>query len=136
MANGWYGSSEEWQRLERPLQTIDPILEDFAATHHLQFSKNAKGYPERSLRWGDDPSCLLQVYLEEDSGPTGNLWLCCSEDRGTDRYWCNDFAVRDQPIEHFRGNLPSLLKESFRRAAEWRANPEHLQFATHLSKPS
>jgi hypothetical protein len=134
MANGgWFGTSEEWQRLEGPLLTIDPILERFAGTHGLMLSKNAKDFPERSLRWGDNPSFLLQVYLDNDSGPLWNLWLCCSEDRKDERYWRTDFAVRGELLESFRDRLPVLLEESFNRVQVWGANPDQLEFATKLA---
>lgn len=134
MANGgWYGTLEEWQRLEGPLATIDPILEQFASTHGLDLSKNAKDWPERSLRWGDNPSFVIQVYLESKAGPTWSLWLCCSEDRGDSRYWRKDFAIRDEQIESFRERLSPLLNESFNRLEAWGASPDQLEFATKLA---
>ena len=134
MANGgWYGTPEEWQRLEGPLLKIDPVLEHFAATHGVVLSRNAKDSPERSLRWGNSPSFLIQLYLEGSSGPTWNMWLCCSEDRGDSRYWRTDFAARGEPVEAFQDRLPGLLEESFRTVTAWGADPAQLQFATKLA---
>src|SRR4051812_28563631 len=113
MANGWTGSSDEWRRLQEPLLTLDAILAAFAERHKAQISKNGRGDPERSLRWGDNPSCLIQIYLEDEVEPTWNLWVCCSEDRESDRYWRNEFAIRGKPVEQFRDGLASLLEESF-----------------------
>lgn len=133
MANGgWYGTPEEWRRLEAPLLEIDPLLTRFASAHGIHLSKNAKDSPERSLRWGSNPSFLIQVYLEEQVGPSWNLWLCCSEDRASSRYWRKDFAVRGAPVESFKPELLTLLEESFARVEAWGASPDQLEFATEL----
>jgi hypothetical protein len=134
MANGgWHGTPEEWQRLETPLLAIDPVLDRFAATHGVVLSKNAKDSPERSLQWGGNPSFLIQIYLESGDGPTWNVWLCCSEDRGDSRYWRKDFAVCAKRIEQFENELPALLEDSFNRIDAWGANPDQLEFATKLT---
>jgi hypothetical protein len=134
MANGgWYGTREEWQRLQAPLLSIDPSLEAFAHAHGLTVSKNHKDNPDRSIRWGDNPTCLIQIYLEGDDGPTWNLWLCCTEDRGDSRYWRKDFPVRDEPVDAFRDKLPALLEDGFAMLEAWRASPEQLAFATKLT---
>jgi hypothetical protein len=134
MANGgWYGSSEEWQRREAPLIAIDPVLTGFASEHGVELSKNAKDSPERSLRWGENPSFLIQIYLENAAGPTWNVWLCCSEDRGDSRYWRRDFAIRDEPIESFQERLPTLLENGFNQVETWGANPDELEFATKVA---
>jgi hypothetical protein len=130
---GWYGSAEEWQRLEAPLLTIDPILEEFARINGLRFTKNVKDSPERSLRWGDDPSCLMQIYLESDAQPSWNFWLCCYQDRDGSRYWRRGFAVQGEAVDAFRDELASMLEESFNRVETWRANPDQLEFATTLA---
>ena len=54
MANGgWYGTKEEWQRIEKPLLEIDSIVDDFANELSLSVSKNHKDWPERSIEWGN-----------------------------------------------------------------------------------
>jgi hypothetical protein len=134
MANGgWYGTPEEWQRLEEPLLAIDPILERFAAARGVLVSRNAKDAPERSLTWGGSPSFLIQLYLADYARPSWNMWLCCSEDRGDERFWRTDFAVRDQPMDAFQSRLSALLEQSFRTVETWGADPDQLQFATKLA---
>ncbi len=51
MANGgWYGTPEEWKRIERPLLDLDPAIAEFARKIGLTVSKNPKDEPERSLQ--------------------------------------------------------------------------------------
>ncbi len=134
MANGgWYGTQELWERLQAPLLTIDAMLDHFAEAHGLLLSKNAKDWPERSLRWGDNPGCLIQMYLESEDGPTWNLWLCCSEDRGGSRYWRRDFAIQSELMESSRERLPIILEDALQRCQAWQASPDQLEFATKLS---
>jgi hypothetical protein len=134
MANGGrHGTPDEWQRLEAPLLALDPVFETFAARHGLELSRNAKDWPERSLRWGGNPSFLIQMYLESETGPGWNVWLCCSEDRSDRRYWRNEFAVHGEPVESIRDRLPHLLEDSFNRLESWGADPSQLEFATMLT---
>ena len=134
MANGgWYGTSEEWRRREAPLVAIDPVLENFAAAHGLRLSKNHKETPERSIAWGNNPRCLIQIYLEDETDLLWNLWLCGSEDRADSRYWRKDFAVNGEPMGAFEERLPRLLENAFDRIEEWRASPDQLEFATKLA---
>lgn len=85
------------------------------------------------MRWGDDPSCLIQIYLERESGPTWNLWLCCSQDRGDSRYWRKEAPVRDERMKAFRDKLTDLWEHGFTLLKEWKAAPEQLEVATKLS---
>lgn len=134
MANGgWYGTSEEWQRLEGPLLTIDPVLEAFSVRHGIELLKNEKDSPGRSFRWGDNPGFLIGFSLQDEATLSWNLWLCCFEDRDDSRYWRNEYAIREEPVEAFGPQLDSLLEESFARVEAWGANPEQLQFATKLA---
>ena len=134
MANGgWHGTCEEWQRLEAPLVALDPVLNQFAAAHKLAMSKNAKNSPERSLHWGDNPRFLIQLYLASEAGPSWNLWLCCSEDRGESRYWRQDFAIEGQPVQAFQDQLPTILMDGLNQLKVWGANPDQFEFATRLA---
>ena len=134
MANGgWYGTPEEWERLEAPLLSIDPVLERFASTHGLHLSRNLKDSPERSLAWGIEGRCLIQIYLADETEPTWNVWLCCSEDREDSRYWRNGFVIRELRLCEFEGKLVGILEESYRRLNEWAAKPDELRFATKLA---
>jgi hypothetical protein len=128
-----YGTPEEWQRLEAPLVAIDPALEEFASKHGVALSKNAKDSPERTLRWGNNPSFLIQVYLDNEVGSSWNLWLCCSEDRDDSRYWRKDFAIHGERLESFQKLLPTLLEDSFNRLEAWGAERDQLEFATKLA---
>ena len=119
--------------MEGPLLALDPDLARFAIAHGLEVSKNAKDYPERSLRWGNNPSFLIQIYLENEDRLSWNLWLCCYEDRDDSRYWRTDFVIRDEPMEAFRDQLPGVLEESFKRLVAWGADPEQLEFVTKLA---
>jgi hypothetical protein len=136
MANGgWYGTREEWDRIEGPLLELDPLIDDFARTANLAVTKNLKDLPERSLQWGKDIRCLIQVYLEDQTALTWNIWICCSNDRDGKRYWKTEFLVKQKTCRDFQDRLPSLLEEGRARLVEWSRHPEALELATTLSSP-
>jgi hypothetical protein len=128
MANGFQGSQEEWNRLEAPLIAVDPKLEAFARTHGLALGKNHK-YPERSLTWGGAVSRLIQIFIAEDEGPTFNLWLCASQDRGADRFWKQEFLLKSVTGDELAAGLDSRLAQAHQTATSW--EPSDL-VATHL----
>jgi hypothetical protein len=129
----WYGTPDEWQRLEAPLLTIDRILECFATFYGMVLLKNARDYPGRSLQWGSDPHFLIQLYLERETEPSWNVWRCCFEEREGSHFWRNDFAVRDEPLKSFEERLPALLEESFNTLQAWGSDPAQLEPATSLT---
>jgi hypothetical protein len=134
MANGgWYGTQEEWERLERPLLLVDPIIEKFAADHQLTISKNYKDWPERSVAWNDGPGCLIQLYLDDEKALTWKLWLCCSEDRGNQRFWKNEFLINGESVPSFSERLAELLAEGYGKLRGWQAHPEQLEYATTIA---
>ncbi len=131
MANGFYGSDAEWQRMELPLLSTDAAFRACAERHNLQLSMNAKDWPERSLHWDNGIQRLIQLYLVDDKLLTFNLWLCASEDRPGARYWKQEFMVEKQPVALFCKDLPRLLEEAFTRVDSW--DSKGLVFATTLS---
>jgi hypothetical protein len=135
MANGWYGTHEEWERLEAPLKLLDPGLGSFAHTHGLTVTKNSKhGRPERSIIWGDDVRCLVQLFLASESVPTLNLWICASQDRDGNRYWKNEMLRREVQASDLVLELRDILEAGIRQLNQWSAHPDQLQFATELGK--
>lgn len=130
MPNGFHGSREKWERLEAPLRSLDPTLEDFSGRHGMPLSRNSRGWPERSFRWGAPLSRLIQIYLEDEERLTWNLWLCASEDRPSGRYWKRAFLRSAVPLEEIGADLETLLGESLRTVESWSA--EDLEFATTL----
>lgn len=136
MANGgWYGTREEWDRIEGPLLELDPIIDDFGKVAGLVVTKNLKDWPERSLKWGEDIRCLVQIYLADATSLNWNIWICCSQDREGKRYWKRDFLVKEKTCEDFKNRLPSLLAEGRARLIEWSGQPESLELATNLGVP-
>ena len=121
MPNGFQGSELEWQRIEAPLLRVDSTLEMFASAHGLAISKNYHNHPERSLTWGTGLRRLIQLYLADSRLLTFNIWLCASQDRGSSRYWKQEFLFKEQSIDIFFSTLPSLLSEAYRKLDSWTA---------------
>ena len=133
MANGgWYGTKEEWDQLEKPLLEIDPIIYAFAHSKMLSVTKNHKDWPERSITWGTDIRCLIQLYLVDKKELTFNLWLCASQDRGNKRFWKQENAIEEKCVEDFKENFSDTLQKSYDKLIQWSANKELLTFAVDL----
>jgi len=49
MPNGFVGSTEEWERMEAPLRTVDDVVAAFAERHGATMIPNHDSWPERSL---------------------------------------------------------------------------------------
>lgn len=130
MANGWYGTPDERQRIEAPLILLDPALERFAAKHSLSLTRNHKDVPERSIEWGSDVSCLIQLWVHGAESLGIHVWICASQDRARDRYWKQEFLCKDAPATDLALRISDLLQIAKSRLDEWSARPEQLEFAT------
>jgi hypothetical protein len=136
MANGgWYGTPEEWSRIEAPLIDVDPKIDAFARSFRLTVTKNHKDWPERSIQWGGEPRCLIQIYLLNSEALKWNLWICCSIDKELKRYWRREFLIENQSICEFENQLLALLFDGRKRLIEWSEHPETLELATSLISP-
>jgi len=128
MANGgWFGTREEWRRLEAPLLEVDPVIDAFAGESGLAVTRNNKDWPERSIAWGDEIRCLIQLYLADPAGVTFNLWICASADRGGKRYWKQETPIRQQRLPEFRQDLPSRLLEAREQLLAWSRDRDCLE---------
>jgi hypothetical protein len=128
-----FPSPDEWQRLEAPLLTIDPVLECFARNYDIALYKTGEESPQRSLHWGTNPNFLIQLYLERESEPSWSLWRCCFQQREGGLFWRNDFAVRGEKLELFQGDLPELLDESLVKLQAWAGDPAGFEWARSLA---
>lgn len=134
MANGgWYGTDEQWVHLEAALRPIDPLIDRFAARNALLVTHNEGESVGRSMRWGSNPSALLQLYLSDLNRMTWNLWACCYEDRGSDRYWKTAFLVEGEEVVAFAQSLDALLERGLGELNHWCEHPELLRFATKVA---
>jgi hypothetical protein len=135
MANGgWYGTQEEWNRIEAPLELVDPELDQFARRYGLIITKNHKDWPERSIAWGGEIRCLLQIFLADETKLTWNLWLCASQDRSGKRYWKMEMPRREVPMAEIAKDISELLENGKRKLDEWSRQPETLELVTTLGR--
>ena len=133
MANGgWHDTDEEWRRVEAPLIRLDPYLDQFAHKYGLSFTKNHKNQPERSIAWGDNVRCLIQIYMVDQSAPAFNLWVCASQDREGSRFWKQETPCKEMQGPEMEAGLPDLLEEGKQKLDHWSLHPELLEFATKL----
>src|SRR5262249_60473274 len=76
----------------------------------LQVTRNLKDWPERSLVWGTDVRCLIQVFLVDESGLTLNLWICASQDRDGSRFWKKETPRNEVQVSEMARDSFDLLE--------------------------
>lgn len=133
MANGFYGSRAQWDALEKPLQSLDVELRAFSDRYGASLSSNGRNWPDRAIVWGSSVRRLIQIYLANEEGATYSLWLCASEDRGSERYLRRQFLKEAVPIAEIAAELPELLERGRSLLESWTS--ETLEFATALRAP-
>ena len=131
MPNGFHDSRARWEALEKPLQALDGELQAFAERHGISLTSNSRGWPDRSMVWGDSVRRLIQIYLADEKHATYSFWLCASEDRGSERYLRREFLREAVPIGEIAADLPALLEQGRSLLESWTS--EKLEFATKLS---
>ena len=133
MANGgWYGTEEEWQRVEAPLLEIDDIFQAFADSLGYPVERNYKDNPSRSIVWDNGVRCLIQLFQVNETALTFNLWICASLDKGGRRYQRDETLVNGMQVHEFAPTLPQLLDKAATKLHEWSSKPENLEFKTTL----
>ena len=121
MANGFYGSKSEWDRITAPLERLDPVLEKFAAEKGLTLGKNTKNWPNRGFRWDDTPSRLIEIYLAEQKNVTWTMWICAYEDRPSGRFLKRQTVIDSVSIEDLESQLSELLESAWNTVTSWSA---------------
>src|SRR5688572_24646106 len=119
MPNGFYGSTDDWERMEAPLRAIDDVVAAFAERHRATISRNSHSWPERSVRWGTGIERLIQIYLADETKLLFHVWLCASEDRPKGRFWKNRFLVKERSIQEIVASLNQLLEEGKKELDAW-----------------
>lgn len=130
MANGgWYGTKEEWDRLEAPIKILDAALDRFADANGLSIVRNYKSWPSRAMTWGESVHCLIQIYLADEQSLGVNLWICASQDRDGGRYWKREFLCKNSAVDRLLPQLPVRLEDAKAKLDEWSLHPESFEFA-------
>jgi hypothetical protein len=122
MANGFYGSKSEWERITIPLERLDPVLEDFAHAKGLTLGKNTKNWPDREFRWEDTLSRLIEIYLADQEQLTWTMWICAYEDRSSKRFLNKQTLLDAVPIEDLESQLSDLLESAWATVSGWSAS--------------
>ncbi len=126
MPNGFHGSKGEWERMENPLLSLDPTLERFASTHDMELRRNYHNDPERSLIWIElGVRRLIQIFLDDDQELTFTIWICASEDRGSQRYWKQQKLRQAIRAKDLSGELETFLIQGKEILDSWKS--EELQ---------
>jgi len=135
MANGgWYGTDEEWRSAEAPLPELDALIAEFGNAHGFAISKNAKDWPDRSLRKPMPLESMLQIFRAELETDAWKVWAVCSEDRGDRRYWKQELIANGVTSDELKKSLAGFLERGLQRLIEWNAKPDQLEFATMLGR--
>jgi len=123
MPNGFYGSDEEWKRMERPLLEVENDLQVFADKKGLKISKNYHNWPERSLTWSSrNIERLIQISVESDKHLTFTFWVCAYSDKQGKRFWKNKNIKKAVEFSKIKNKIQDLLEEGFTLAESWSEN--------------
>lgn len=125
-------SIEEFGRLEKPFLEIDSVLQSFSLKYNLEFSKNSKAWPERSLEWRDCNGIkrLIQIYINNKKDYSFDLCIYAVKDKSSNRYWKKMFLKEKVPFSEISEKLDDLLEEAYRIARSWKE--DDLEWATKL----
>ena len=122
MANGFYGSKSEWERITVPLERLDLELERFARDKSLTLGKNTKNWPDREFRWEDSLRRFIQIYLADQEQLTWTVWICAYEDRASQRFLKKQTQLEAVPIEDLESQLSDLLESAWTTVTSWSAS--------------
>jgi len=113
MANGFYGSKEEWERMVAPLRELDAGINAFASAHGLEVTQNDHNTPNRMLTWtkgGIERTIQISLYGKDQMLLLA--WNAFSDEGGRRRgkHWPPKIDI---PLQDFKTNLEQLLTEAY-----------------------
>jgi hypothetical protein len=131
MPNGFYGTQQEWDHMEAPLRSLDPVLQDYALQHGHRIEVNYHNWPGRWLRWVDQEiERAIQIALHDAAEPTFSVGIVAWQDRPLARYWKHRELLRGAPIQDLQRNLLALLDQACTELSAWAEGD--LEFAVTL----
>lgn len=119
MPNGYYGSIEDWPKMEAPLLEIDDLLSQFAAERNMQLVKNYHNWPRRELEWvRDGVHRAIHIFAADRAG-TYHLAVVAWEDKNDIRYGADKWLKKWVAWPEIRDNLDQLLEEALMTLESW-----------------
>ncbi len=119
MANGFHGSKAEWAKLIAPLEKLDPILEEFAKTRRLAFTKNEKNAPNRRFEWGFPVKRIIEIYSDGTADNCWTLWVCAAQMRPDGYCWKKYTLKSKASIDEMEQSLQNLLDAAHALVTSW-----------------
>src|SRR5712664_2446175 len=112
MPNGYYGSIEDWEKMEAPLLEIDALLAEFASREGMDLEKNYHNWPQRELRRLKDDLHRTIHILAADKPDTYHFAVGAWQDKNNERSIANKWPKKWVAWPEIKDNLPQLLRES------------------------
>jgi hypothetical protein len=116
MPNGYHGKADR-----HALERLDPMLEEFARKLGATITRDTRGDPQRTIRWGSLPQRIVNIYPSYDGSDRWCLTVMAIEDHET-RYFKRCRLVEDVLIDSLEAQLPDLLQQSFELAMSWKSD--------------
>ena len=115
---GFYGTKEEWKRMEAPLLKLDARLELFAASSGMSLDKNFHGQINRYFMRNDGITRILQIFLSDKSQMTFSLGIAAWKG-GAKRFSKSELIISKQSIDEISENLELILAKAKERLDSW-----------------
>lgn len=119
MPNGYYGSIEDWQRMEAPLLDIDNLLVKFAAERNLRVVRNYHNWPNRHVEWVRDGIYRGIQVTAADKPHTYHMGLVAWKDQDGERYFADKWLKKWVFWPEIGDNLHQLLEEGIETLESW-----------------
>jgi hypothetical protein len=134
MPNGFHGTKEEWDKMEKDLLDSDNDLILFAKEKGMEISKNYHNWPSRALRWEkNDINKDIGISLVDSKSQTYNMGVGVFKDIDFKRYWKNKILKEKVSWQEIKNNLISLLEEGYKLAESW--EEKDLEYSGEISRP-
>jgi hypothetical protein len=113
------GKKDEWDRCERVLLILDSAICEFGNAKGMVIDENYHNWPDRTLRWHDDIERSISIGLDDEKRIDYRIWVCASEDRGTEMYWVHDYIKRGITAEDLELHINDYIKLAYKKVSAW-----------------
>ncbi|MBI2340442.1 MAG: hypothetical protein HYU99_08785 [Deltaproteobacteria bacterium] len=119
MPNGFFGTQQEWEKLEAPLRQLDDLLATFVKKHDLFMTKNERHWPCRSIVWSDAIEKKIEIYASDKDSPLYSMWICAYQDRHGQRYWKKSVLKESVSFDEIYADISYSLDSAKKELDSW-----------------
>ena len=128
LPNGIHSSDKEtWDRIERPLVSLDSDIKHFARTHRMEIVNGYHNYPSRHLNWKKSGMWRSIQIVPDETGSRITVGICAWRRVLLNQYSKGITLKQGVSPEKMKTDIQAILSQAFEVLSSWTKKDLELQ---------